>query len=172
MSTDLGELRFRLRTPGVWVHHLDYSRAEPSGYVRDSAPFEAADAMDMQALQIAAQAAEIARLQGERTELARWKSTHAPRLEALEGLLHAAQHEAHAGREAIATLASERAANAMLTNEADARRVAAERWCHCVAHGFPFRGPQWIARTPSGRYVLGDTANEAIDAAIAAREST
>lgn len=52
-------------------------------------------------------------------ELRRWKSTHAPRLEALEGLLHAAQHEAHAGREAIAALASERAANAVLTDEVE-----------------------------------------------------
>ena len=55
-------------------------------------------------------------------ELLRWKSTHAPRIEALEGLLHAAQREAHAGREAIATLASERAANALLTEEVDRLR--------------------------------------------------
>lgn len=48
-------------------------------------------------------------------DLRRWKSTHAPRLAALEGLLHAAQKEAHDGREAMATLASERAANALLT---------------------------------------------------------
>ena len=50
-------------------------------------------------------------------ELRRWKSTHAPRLEALEGLLRTAQHEASAGREAVATLNSERAANARLTAE-------------------------------------------------------
>jgi len=56
------ELIERLRTPGVWVHHIDYSRAEPAGYVRDSAPFEAADALGMQARQIEQQAAEIERL--------------------------------------------------------------------------------------------------------------
>lgn len=56
-------------------------------------------------------------------ELKRWKSTHAPRLAALEALLHAAQHEAHAGKEAIATLASERAANALLTDEVDRLRA-------------------------------------------------
>lgn len=57
--------------------------------------------------------------------LRRWKSTNAPRLEALEGLLRAAQADAKAGREAIATLASERAANATLTDEVD--RLNAER---------------------------------------------
>ena len=51
--------------------------------------------------------------------LSRWKSTNAPRLEALEGLLRTAQAEAKAGRDAIATLASERAANAALTDEVD-----------------------------------------------------
>ena len=57
--------------------------------------------------------------------LRRWKSTNAPRLEALQGLLTAAQSEAHAGREAITSLASERAANAMLTDEVERlRRVA------------------------------------------------
>ena len=57
-------------------------------------------------------------------ELRRWKSTHAPRIEALEGLLHAAQMEAHAGREAVATLAGEREANALLTAEVDELRNA------------------------------------------------
>ena len=52
-------------------------------------------------------------------ELMRWKSTHAPRLKALEGLWHAAQREANASREAVATLASERAANALLTDEVE-----------------------------------------------------
>ncbi len=67
----------------------------------------------------AAMLAEIDRLR-------RWKSTHAPRIEALEGLLRTAQAEAHAGREAVATLASERAANAVLTTELEAV-TAAER---------------------------------------------
>ena len=62
-------------------------------------------------------------------ELMRWKSTHAPRLKALECLWHAAQREANASREAVATLASERAANALLTDEVERLRgdVAAER---------------------------------------------
>lgn len=62
-------------------------------------------------------------------ELMRWKSTHAPRLKALEGLWHAAQREANASREAVATLASERASNALLTDEVERLRgdVAAER---------------------------------------------
>jgi hypothetical protein len=47
----------------------------------------------------------------------RGRSIHAPRLEALQGLLAAAQLEAHAGREAVASLASERKANEALTNE-------------------------------------------------------
>ena len=46
-------------------------------------------------------------------ELRRWKSTNAPRLEVLAELLSAAQKEAHAAREAIATLTEEvRKANA------------------------------------------------------------
>lgn len=49
--------------------------------------------------------------------LLRWKSTHAPRLAALEGLLKAAQVEAHKGLEARMSLASEREANALLTAE-------------------------------------------------------
>jgi hypothetical protein len=52
--------------------------------------------------------------------LNRWRSTHAPRIDALEGLLRAAQHQAHAGREAIVSLTSERAANAALTAECEA----------------------------------------------------
>ena len=52
-------------------------------------------------------------------ELRRWKSTHAPRIEALEGLLRTAQLEVHGAREAIASLASERAANALLTDEVE-----------------------------------------------------
>ena len=65
-------------------------------------------------------------------DLKRWKSTHAPRLAVLEGLLHAAQHEAHAGREAVATLASERAANALLTAEVEHLRAELAK-----------RGPRW-----------------------------
>ena len=55
--------------------------------------------------------------------LRRWKSTHAPRLEALEGLLSTSQIEAAAGEEAIATLESERAANAILTDEIERLRA-------------------------------------------------
>ena len=57
--------------------------------------------------------------------LTRWKSTNAPRLEALEGLLATAQKEASAGKEAAATLASEREANAILTAEVE--RLTKER---------------------------------------------
>lgn len=55
--------------------------------------------------------------------LARWKSTNAPRLEALEGLLQAARLEAAKGAEALATLESERAANAVLTQEVEHLRA-------------------------------------------------
>jgi hypothetical protein len=57
-------------------------------------------------------------------ELRRWKSTNAPRLEALEGLLRNAQISAAAGIEARKTLASERAANVFLTDENEALRAA------------------------------------------------
>jgi len=59
-------------------------------------------------------------------ELLRWKSTHAPRLEALEGLLRTAQQDAHRAREAITTLESERAANAVMTDELERLRAAAD----------------------------------------------
>ena len=59
-------------------------------------------------------------------ELRRWKSTNAPRLEALEGLLRTAQLEAHGAREAIATLASEREANSMLTERVRLLELAEE----------------------------------------------
>ncbi|MEN9489575.1 MAG: hypothetical protein RJA63_24 [Pseudomonadota bacterium] len=49
--------------------------------------------------------------------LARWKSTNAPRLDALAGLLDAARANEVKGAEAIASLDSERAANAILTEE-------------------------------------------------------
>jgi hypothetical protein len=58
--------------------------------------------------------------QAELDSLRRWKSTNYPRLEALKGLLRTAQQEAQGAREAIATLASERAANALLTAELEA----------------------------------------------------
>lgn len=57
-------------------------------------------------------------------DLKRWKSMQAPRIEALQGLLEHAQREAWAGREAIASLASERAANAILTTELERLRSA------------------------------------------------
>jgi len=79
---------------------------------------------DQELIEAAAKAAGLWRDEAE--QLRRWKSTHAPRLEALEGLLRTAQAEAHAGREAVATLASERAANSALTAEVEAA-VAAER---------------------------------------------
>ena len=62
-------------------------------------------------------------------ELLRWKGAHAPRLEALQGLLEAAQLEAAKCTEARVTLDSERAANALLTDEVDMLRaeLAAER---------------------------------------------
>ena len=62
------------------------------------------------------QAAEI-------TSLRRWKSTHAPRLAAFEAAHKTAQADAEAGREAAATLASERAANALLTDEVERLRA-------------------------------------------------
>jgi hypothetical protein len=70
---------------------------------------------------LAAEGAEL-------TDLKRWRSTNAPRLEALQGLLETAQREAAAGAEAIATLASEREANAILTGEVEALRKDAERY--------------------------------------------
>lgn len=68
-------------------------------------------------------AAEVKHLRAEVEALRRWKSTHAPRIDALEGLLRHAQAEAALGVEARATLASERAANATLTNEVEALRA-------------------------------------------------
>lgn len=65
----------------------------------------------------------IAALVAERDALARWKSTHAPRIEALQCLKDHAQQEASLGIEARATLESERAANAVLTNELEALRA-------------------------------------------------
>ena len=71
--------------------------------------------------------AELAAARAERDDLARWKSTHAPRIEALQGLKDQAQAEAAKGAEAIASLASEREANAILTAEVEALRAEVER---------------------------------------------
>jgi hypothetical protein len=73
--------------------------------------------------QVAALKAERDSLRAERDGLARWKSTHAPRIEALQGLKDHAQAEAAKGAEALASLASEREANAILTAEAEALRA-------------------------------------------------
>ena len=75
-------------------------------------------------------AAELRRLsavEAERDALARWKSTNAPRIRALEGLLEHSQIEAAAGREALQTLTSERAANEVLTNELAAAQAQVAR---------------------------------------------
>ena len=71
----------------------------------------------------AVQMRDITALCNEVTRLRRWNSTHAPRLAALEALHKTAQAEAEAGRDAVATLASERAANAILTDEVDRLRA-------------------------------------------------
>jgi hypothetical protein len=67
-------------------------------------------------------------MQDELDSLRRWKSTHAPRLEALQGLLETAQREAAEGTEARASLASEREANAILTAEVEQLRAQAQRY--------------------------------------------
>jgi biotin carboxyl carrier protein len=56
-------------------------------------------------------------------DLRRWKSTHAPRIEALQGLLETAQREAAEGTEARSTLSSEREANTILTAEIELLRA-------------------------------------------------
>ena len=71
--------------------------------------------------------AELRSLRAEVEALRRYKSTTAPRVEALQGLLEHAQRKADAGAEAVATLWSERAANAMLTAEVEALK---ERLAH------------------------------------------
>jgi hypothetical protein len=63
----------------------------------------------------------------ERDSLARWKSTNAPRIDALEGLKNKARADAAKGAEAILSLASERKANAILTSEVEALRAEVER---------------------------------------------
>jgi hypothetical protein len=59
LSDELGP---KLRKPGVWVWHDNHAGAEPAGYERSTVPFEAADALDMQAREIEQLRAEIARL--------------------------------------------------------------------------------------------------------------
>jgi len=49
--------------------------------------------------------------------------------------------------------------------EAQKLREDAGRYRHCQKHGFPICGPQWICYSDYGCFA-GDTANEAIDAAM------
>ena len=100
--------------------------------------------------------AAVLALLDEVERLRRWKSTHAPRLEALEGLLRTAQLEAHGAREAIATLASERAANAILTAQVAALEVDAARY-------------RWARTAAKAMSVIDDA--EKLDAAIRAPEA-
>lgn len=45
---DNTELKLRLKAPNiVWVRHYQYMQSEPKGYERDSAPFEAADVIEI-----------------------------------------------------------------------------------------------------------------------------
>ncbi len=83
---------------------------------------------------------ELAKARREIEQLRRWKSTHAPRIQALEGLLRAAQIDAAKGAEAIASLDSERAANARLTNELEAagREIDRLRPLTCCGCGDEF----------------------------------
>lgn len=46
-ANETDELVQRLKSAGVWVRHSSYAQAEPAGYDRDSAPFEAADTIGM-----------------------------------------------------------------------------------------------------------------------------
>jgi hypothetical protein len=93
----------------------------------------------------------VREMREEINQLKRWKSTNAPRLEALQGLLHHEQAEAHKGREAIATLASERAANALLTDEVERLRAALyavraqerERWESALGAVMPADFKDW-----------------------------
>ena len=98
--------------------------------------------------------------------LRRWKSTHSPRLEALQGLKDRAQLDAYLGAEARTSLASEREANAILTAELEALRKDAERY-------------RWLrSRIPGSTYRImgviysegGAGVDAAIDAAMAAQK--
>ena len=61
--------------------------------------------------------AEVDRLAEKNLELFRWKSTNAPRLEALQGLLDHERKVAADRYEAAVSIDSERQANAILTEE-------------------------------------------------------
>ena len=63
-------------------------------------------------------------LKDELESLRRWKSTHAPRVQALEEMVRTYQLRESASFEAITSLASERAANALLTEEVERLRSA------------------------------------------------
>lgn len=88
--------------------------------------------------------AKLAARDAEVATLHRWKSTNAPRLEVLQGLLETAQKAAHAGFEAVATLASERKANSILTAEVErlqnmlfAAGAMEEAPCFCCGYNGP-----------------------------------
>jgi hypothetical protein len=96
-------------------------------------------------------------------ELARWKSINAPRLEAKTGLLESAQLEAAAGQEAIATLASEREANAILTQENERLRAENE--------ALKISDRRYQALRNSG-HMPPEQFDQEVDAAQAAKERT
>lgn len=56
------DIILRLKSAGVWVRHLHYDWSEPLGYERDSAPFEAADAIESLRARIEALRKDAARL--------------------------------------------------------------------------------------------------------------
>lgn len=83
-------------------------------------------------------------LAAKNAELLRWKSTHAPRITALEGLWRDAQSRLSRADEAIASLASERAANALLTDEAEKLRSAVHEADNLMGHDDAFT--EWRER--------------------------
>lgn len=106
-------------------------------------------------------------LKAEVEGLRRWKSTHAPRIEALEGLLAHYQTQAATGEEAAASLESERKANAILTDELEKLRADAGRyrWLRDVSvppHNFYLSVP---VEFHGVRYAAAEV-DTAIDAAI------
>ena len=77
---------------------------------------------------IRTEAADMLLQQAEQIEqLGRWKSTNAPRIEALEGLLAITQRQVSTSRESAQMLESERQANAILTTENESLKADAER---------------------------------------------
>lgn len=82
---------------------------------------------------VGALVAERDSLRAEVEGLRRFKSINAPRLEALQGLKDHAEQEAAKGAEAIATVASERAANAILTDEVERLRADVAELVELVA---------------------------------------